>query len=146
MNIFLIVLTFFLAANRCCPKAEHTLMKALWCKSELLARWQRTDLISSKADRIQKGLLPLARQPELGSIQGCQAGTSFNTDGLVDEVIVSRTKTSYRPIETPPLAKHLLHLKPNPSVVLLDPKERKRETKWWWKDWRGERSNHRNFF
>lgn len=41
--------------------------------------------------------------------------------------------SSYR--DPPPsLANYLLHLKPNPSVVQLDPKERKRETKWWWKD------------
>lgn len=64
---------FFLAANIWCPVAEYALMRVLsdpsvflaWASLcslvfPLLERWQRIDLISSKADGIQNEFLPLA--------------------------------------------------------------------------------------
>lgn len=72
-RIFFLMYRFFLAANIWCPEAEYTLMRVLWDTSVFLAwaslcsllfpfleRWQRIDLISSKADGMQNEFLPLA--------------------------------------------------------------------------------------
>lgn len=109
-------------------------MKVLRCKSDFLARWQRIDLISSKAAGIQNGLLPLAgnRGWEKSSVAR-QGWASI----LMDSLMRSLSTAQRLPI----VLSRPLSLWPNTCFInsptlfwcWSTQKKQKRKT-WWWKD------------
>lgn len=143
---------FFLAANIWCPVAEYALMRVLsdpsvflaWASLcslvfPLLERWQRIDLISSKADGIQNEFLPLAgkRSWDKSRVAG-RGRASVLMDSLMRSLSTAQRLTVRlsRPLLVSP---NLLHQQPNPSLVLDGPEE-SREATWWWNDPREKNS------
>lgn len=147
--------SFFLAAKIWCPEAEYALMRVLWDTSVFLAwaslyslvfplleRWQRIDLISSKADGIQNEFLPLAGKR--GWDKSRVAGRGW-ASVLMDSLMRSLSTAQRLPARL----SGLLSLSPNACFSnnrtphwCWTAQRSQRETTWWWKDPREKTQNN----